>query len=133
MTPPGSTTSSQYATSHSTSQVRVAAKNHQAPYELIEYCAKHGKLPVPNFSAGGIATPAVAALMMKLGAETVFVGSGIYKSPESVMFAKAIVKATLHFKDASKILEAMEELPDGMKGLDVRQIPEEELMAGRGW
>ena len=72
-------------------ELMMAAKHHQAPYELIEYCAKHGKLPVPNFSAGGIATPADAALMMALGAETVFVGSGIYKSSEPEMFAKAIV------------------------------------------
>ncbi len=114
-------------------ELMVAAKNHQAPYELIEYCAKFGKLPVPNFSAGGIATPADAALMMQLGAETVFVGSGIYKSPEPEAFAKAIVKATLHYKDPAKVLEAMEELPDGMPGLDVRQIKEEELLATRGW
>jgi pyridoxal 5'-phosphate synthase pdxS subunit len=114
-------------------ELMVAAKHHQAPFELIEYCAKHGKLPVPNFSAGGIATPADAALMMQLGAETVFVGSGIYKSPEPEAFAKAIVKATLHYQDPAKVLEAMEDLPDGMEGLDVRQIREEELLATRGW
>lgn len=114
-------------------ELMVAAKHHQAPYELIEYCHKFGKLPVPNFSAGGIATPADAALMMQLGAETVFVGSGIYKSPDPVNFAKAIVKATLHYKDPVKVLEACEELPDGMPGLDIRQIRPEELMAGRGW
>ncbi|WP_031499613.1 pyridoxal 5'-phosphate synthase lyase subunit PdxS [Bryobacter aggregatus] len=114
-------------------ELMVAAKNHQAPFELIEYCAKHGKLPVPNFSAGGIATPADAALMMSLGAETVFVGSGIYKSSEPEAFAKAIVQATLHYKDPKKVMESMIGLPDGMKGLDVKQIPQEELMAGRGW
>ena len=114
-------------------ELMVAAKNHQAPYELIEYCAKHGHLPVPNFSAGGIATPADAALMMALGAQTVFVGSGIYKSSDPVAFAKAIVMATLHWKDPKKVMESMEGLPDGMPGLDIRQIPKEEIMAGRGW
>ena len=114
-------------------ELMMAAKHHQAPYELIEYCAKHGKLPVPNFSAGGIATPADAALMMALGAETVFVGSGIYKSSDPVAFAKAIVMATLHWKDPKKVMESMEGLPDGMPGLDIKQIPKEELMAGRGW
>ena len=114
-------------------ELMVAAKNHQAPYELIEYCAKHGTLPVPNFSAGGIATPADAALMMALGAQTVFVGSGIYKSSDPVAFAKAIVMATLNWKDPKKVMESMEGLPDGMPGLDIRQIPKDEIMAGRGW
>ncbi len=114
-------------------ELMVAAKNHQAPYELIEYCAKHGHLPVPNFSAGGIATPADAALMMALGAQTVFVGSGIYKSSDPIAFAKAIVMATLNWKDPKKVMESMEGLPDGMPGLDIRQIPKEEIMSGRGW
>lgn len=114
-------------------ELMVAAKTHQAPFELIEYVAQNGKLPVPNFSAGGIATPADAALMMSLGAETVFVGSGIFKSPEPEKFARAIVKATTYWKDPAKVLEASEELPDGMPGLDVSKIPLEELMATRGW
>jgi pyridoxal 5'-phosphate synthase pdxS subunit len=114
-------------------ELMVAAKNHQAPFELVEYCAQHGKLPVPNFSAGGVATAADAALVMALGAETVFVGSGIFKSSDPERFAKAVVKATTYWKDPAKVLEASEELPDGMPGLDIRQLPEEQLMAGRGW
>lgn len=114
-------------------ELMVEAKKHQAPFELIEYVAQHGKLPVPNFSAGGIATPADAALMMSLGAETTFVGSGIFKSPEPEKFAKAIVKATTYWKDPAKVLEASDELPDGMPGIDVSKLPLEELMATRGW
>ncbi|MCX6595666.1 MAG: pyridoxal 5'-phosphate synthase lyase subunit PdxS [Acidobacteria bacterium] len=114
-------------------ELMVAAKTHQAPFELIEWVSKNGKLPVPNFSAGGVATPADAALVMALGAETVFVGSGIFKSDEPEKFARAIVKATTYWKDAEKVLEASEELPDGMKGLDVSKIPLDELMATRGW
>ena len=114
-------------------ELMVAAKTHQAPFELIEYVSKNGKLPVPNFSAGGVATPADAALVMALGAETVFVGSGIFKSDGPEKFARAIVKATTYWKDAEKVLEASEELPDGMKGLDVSKIPLDELMATRGW
>ena len=114
-------------------ELMVAAKTHQAPFELIEYVSKNGKLPVPNFSAGGVATPADAALVMALGAETVFVGSGIFKSDEPEKFARAIVKATTYWKDPEKVLEASEELPDGMKGLDVSKIPLDELMATRGW
>jgi pyridoxal 5'-phosphate synthase pdxS subunit len=114
-------------------ELMVEAKNHQAPFELIEYVAKHGQLPVPNFSAGGVATAADAALMMALGAQTVFVGSGIFKSSDPARFAKAIVKATTFWNDPAKVLEASEELPDGMDGLDIRQLKETELMAGRGW
>ncbi len=114
-------------------ELMVEAKKHQAPFELIEYVAQHGKLPVPNFSAGGIATPADAALMMSLGAETTFVGSGIFKSPDPEKFAKAIVKATTYWNDPAKVLEASEELPDGMPGIDVSKLPLEELMATRGW
>lgn len=114
-------------------ELMVEAKKHQAPFELIEYVAQNGKLPVPNFSAGGIATPADAALMMSLGAETTFVGSGIFKSPEPEKFAKAIVKATTYWKDPVKVLEASDELPDGMPGIDVSKLPLEELMATRGW
>ncbi len=117
----------------SSDELMFAAKNHQAPFELVEWVAKNGKLPVPNFSAGGVATPADAALVMALGAETVFVGSGIFKSEEPEKFAKAIVKATTYWKDPLKVLEASEELPDGMKGLDLAKIPLEEMMATRGW
>jgi pyridoxal 5'-phosphate synthase pdxS subunit len=109
------------------------AKKLQAPLELVEYCAKHGKLPVPNFSAGGIATPADAALVMQLGAEAVFVGSGIFKSSDPEARAKAIVKAATYYKDPVKLLEASEELGDAMPGLDVSKLPEEELMQTRGW
>ena len=111
----------------------AAAKNHQAPLELIEYVAEHGKLPVPNFSAGGIATPADAALVMQLGAEACFVGSGIFKSPQPELFAKAIVKAATYFNDPAKLLEASEELGMAMPGLDVSKLPEGELLQTRGW
>jgi len=109
------------------------AKNHQAPLELIEYVAENGKLPVPNFSAGGIATPADAALVMQLGAEAVFVGSGIFKSSDPEKRAKAIVKAATYFNDPVKLLEASEELGDAMPGLDVSKLHESELMQTRGW
>jgi pyridoxal 5'-phosphate synthase pdxS subunit len=114
-------------------ELMAEAKKHQAPFELIEWVAQNGRLPVPNFSAGGVATAADAALVMALGAETVFVGSGIFKSSDPERFAKAVVKATTYWKDPAKVLEASEELPDGMPGLDIRQLPEEQLMAGRGW
>ena len=109
------------------------SKKHMAPLDLIEYCAEHGKLPVPNFSAGGIATPADAALVMQLGAEAVFVGSGIFKSPQPEMFAKAIVKAATYYNDPVKILEASESLGIGMPGLEISRMAESELMQTRGW
>jgi pyridoxal 5'-phosphate synthase pdxS subunit len=104
-----------------------------APFELVEWVAKNGKLPVPNFSAGGIATPADAALVMQLGAEAVFVGSGIFKSSDPAQRARAIVKATTHYKDPKIVLEASEELGEAMKGLDVRQLEEKDLLQTRGW
>ncbi|MGA9186643.1 MAG: pyridoxal 5'-phosphate synthase lyase subunit PdxS [Candidatus Acidiferrales bacterium] len=104
-----------------------------APFELVAWIAKNGKLPVPNFSAGGIATPADAALVMQLGAEAVFVGSGIFKSADPAQRARAIVKATTHFKDAKIVLEASEELGEAMKGIDVRQLEEKDLLQTRGW
>ncbi len=110
-----------------------ASKELGAPLDLVQYVAKHGKLPVPNFSAGGIATPADAALVMQLGAEAVFVGSGIFKSSDPDKRARAIVKATTHFRDAKIVLEASEELGEAMKGLDVRQLEEKDLMQTRGW
>jgi pyridoxal 5'-phosphate synthase pdxS subunit len=109
------------------------AKNLQAPLELVQYVAQHGKLPVPNFSAGGIATPADAALVMQLGAEAVFVGSGIFKSSDPEKRAKAIVKAATYYRDPVKLLEASEELGDAMPGLDVSKLEESELMQTRGW
>src|SRR5580658_687782 len=109
------------------------AKNLGAPLELVEWVAEHGKLPVPNFSAGGIATPADAALVLQLGAEAVFVGSGIFKSEDPEARAKAIVKATTYFNDPVKLLEASEDLGMAMPGLDISKLPEEELMQTRGW
>ena len=109
------------------------SKKHQAPLELIEYVAKHGKLPVPNFSAGGIATPADAALVMQLGAEAVFVGSGIFKSSDPEARARAIVKAATYFNDPAKLLEASEDLGTAMFGIDIAKLPESELMQTRGW
>jgi pyridoxal 5'-phosphate synthase pdxS subunit len=104
-----------------------------APLELVRWVAQNGKLPVPNFSAGGIATPADAALVMQLGAEAVFVGSGIFKSSDPARRAKAVVKATTHYNDPKIVLEASEELGEAMKGLDVRQLDEKELLQTRGW
>ncbi len=109
------------------------AKKLQAPLELVEYVAEFGKLPVPNFSAGGIATPADAALVMQLGAEAVFVGSGIFKSSDPEHRAKAIVKAATFYQDPVKLLEASEELGDAMPGLDISKMAESELMQTRGW
>jgi len=110
-----------------------ASKELQAPLELVEWVAQHGKLPVPNFSAGGIATPADAALVMQLGAEATFVGSGIFKSSDPDARARAIVRATTYYKDPVKLLEASEELGMAMPGLDISKIPEGELLQTRGW
>src|SRR5712672_3793527 len=109
------------------------AKNLQAPLELVREVAQNGKLPVPNFSAGGIATPADAALVRQLGAEAVFVGSGIFKSSDPEARAKAVVKAATHFEDPKAILEASEELGEAMKGIDVRQLEEKDMLSTRGW
>jgi pyridoxal 5'-phosphate synthase pdxS subunit len=109
------------------------SKNLGAPLELVEWVAANGKLPVPNFSAGGIATPADAALVMQLGAEAVFVGSGIFKSEDPETRARAIVKAATYYQDPVKLLEASEELGEAMRGLDVSKLPESELMQTRGW
>jgi pyridoxal 5'-phosphate synthase pdxS subunit len=111
----------------------AAAKNLQAPLELVEYVHENGKLPVPNFSAGGVATPADAALCRLLGAEAVFVGSGIYKSSDPERRAKAIVKACTNYNDPKAVLEASEELGDAMPGLEISKIPEGELLQTRGW
>jgi len=104
-----------------------------APLELVEWVAEHGKLPTPNFSAGGIATPADAALVMHLGAEAVFVGSGIFKSDDPAARARSIVMATTYYKDPHKLLEASEGLGMAMPGLDISKLPESELMQTRGW
>jgi pyridoxal 5'-phosphate synthase pdxS subunit len=109
------------------------SKNLGAPLELVEWVAANGKLPVPNFSAGGIATPADAALVMQLGAEAVFVGSGIFKSEDPDSRARAIVKAATYYNDPAKLLEASEELGEAMRGLDVSKLPESELLQTRGW
>lgn len=104
-----------------------------APYELLRMVAEQGKLPVPNFAAGGVATPADAALMMQLGAESIFVGSGIFKSADPAARAKAIVKATTHYKDPVAVLDASRGLSDAMRGLEMGIIPETERLAKRGW
>ncbi len=109
------------------------AKNLGAPVDLVRYVAKNGKLPVPNFSAGGVSTPADAALVRQLGAEAVFVGSGIFKSSDPDVRAKAIVKAATHYQDPKAVLEASEELGEPMKGIDIRQLDEKELLQTRGW
>jgi pyridoxal 5'-phosphate synthase pdxS subunit len=109
------------------------SKKLQAPLELVEWVAAHGKLPVPNFSAGGIATPADAALVMQLGAEAVFVGSGIFKSSDPAARANAIVMAAKNYTNAEKLLEASRALGDAMPGLDIAKMPEGELMQTRGW
>jgi len=114
-------------------QLVAESKNMGAPLELVMQVAETGKLPVPNFAAGGIATPADAALMMQLGAETVFVGSGIFMSEDPESRAKAVVKATTHFQDPDKVLDASTGLKSAMKGLDMSEIPDAERLQERGW
>ncbi len=114
-------------------ELMAEAKRLGAPYELVRLVARDGRLPVPNFAAGGIATPADAALCMQLGAESVFVGSGIFKSSDPAARARAIVKAATYFNDPRTVLEASEELGDAMRGLDVSKIAESELLQTRGW
>jgi pyridoxal 5'-phosphate synthase pdxS subunit len=109
------------------------AKEIGAPFELVEEVHRTGKLPVVNFAAGGIATPADAALMMQLGAEGVFVGSGIFKSSNPSVRAKAIVEATTHYEDPEIIARVSKDLGEAMPGLEIKQIPEDELLASRGW
>ncbi len=109
------------------------AKEMGAPFELVAELHKTGKLPVVNFAAGGVATPADAALMMQLGADGVFVGSGVFKSSNPSARAQAIVKATTHYQDPQVIAEVSKNLGEAMPGLDIKQIPSEELLAPRGW
>jgi pyridoxal 5'-phosphate synthase pdxS subunit len=114
-------------------ELMTEAKNLGAPYELVREVAQKGKLPVVNFSAGGCATPADAALMMRLGAEGVFVGSGIFKSGDPLKRAKAIVRATTHFEDPHIIAEVSRNLGEPMVGINLDKLPEHEQMARRGW
>ena len=114
-------------------QLVAESKNMGAPLGLVIQVSETGKLPVPNFAAGGIATPADAALMMQLGAETVFVGSGIFMSEDPEVRAKAVVEATTHYQDPGKVLEASTGLKAAMKGLDISEIPEDERLQERGW
>jgi len=109
------------------------AKNLGAPYDLVVEVHRTGKLPVPNFSAGGIATPADAALMRQLGAETVFVGSGIFKSGDPRRRAKAIVDASTHYDNPELLAEVSNDIGEAMVGINISEIPKGELMAARGW
>jgi pyridoxal 5'-phosphate synthase pdxS subunit len=115
------------------SELASAAKELRAPLELVRQVAAEGRLPVVNFSAGGLATPADAALMMQLGAEGVFVGSGIFKSADPAARARAIVHATTHFEDPKAIADASEALGEAMPGLDVKELDEGSLLQNRGW
>ena len=114
-------------------ELMAGSKNMGAPFALVQQVAKLGKLPVPNFAAGGIATPADASLMMQLGAETVFVGSGIFMSEDPAPRAKAIVEAVTYYKDPKKLVEISTGLQSAMKGLDMSEIPEGERLQERGW
>lgn len=111
----------------------IKAKEMGVPVELVEYVKKKGSLPVPNFAAGGIATPADASLMMQLGAESVFVGSGIFKSEDPAARARSIVEATTHYTDPDMVARASEGLKEAMRGLDISEIPKEEMLQERGW
>jgi pyridoxal 5'-phosphate synthase pdxS subunit len=114
-------------------EIMTESKKMGAPDHLVRMVARDGKLPVPNFSAGGIATPADAALVMQLGAEAVFVGSGIFKSTDPELRAKAIVRAVTHYNDPTALLECCEQLGEPMRGLDIAQLSEKELLQTRGW
>jgi pyridoxal 5'-phosphate synthase pdxS subunit len=114
-------------------ELMAQAKELGAPYELVKWVAQNNKLPVPNFSAGGIATPADASLVMQLGAEAVFVGSGIFKSSDPEKRAKAIVRATTHYTEPQVVAECSEELGEAMRGIDVAKLKPEELLQTRGW
>ena len=114
-------------------ELKVAAKEYRVPLALVEMVAKNKKLPVPNFAAGGVATPADAALLRQLGAETVFVGSGIFKAEKPARFARAFVEATLYFNDPKKLLEISRGLGKAMSGLEMNAIPPEQILSNRGW
>ncbi len=114
-------------------EIYTAAKELGAPLELVQQVKREGRLPVVNFAAGGVATPADAALMMRLGADGVFVGSGIFKSENPALVAKAIVEATTHYQDPEILARVSRGLGKAMSGIAVSSLPEKELMAGRGW
>ncbi len=114
-------------------EVYAAAKQHQAPYDLVKFCAENGSLPVVTFTAGGIATPADAALMMQLGSDGVFVGSGIFKSSDPAAMAAAIVKATTHFADPQIVAEVSFGLGEAMAGKEIAELGEQGLLQTRGW
>jgi pyridoxal 5'-phosphate synthase pdxS subunit len=114
-------------------ELMTEAKTLGAPYEVLRWVAKNRRLPVPNFSAGGIATPADAALMMQLGAEAVFVGSGVFKSADPAKRAWAIVQATTHFKDPDVLARVSEDLGEAMVGLETAKLAKDELLQTRGW
>ena len=114
-------------------ELMAKAKELGAPYDLVKWVAQNGKLPVPNFSAGGIATPADASLVMQLGAEACFVGSGIFKSADPAKRAKAIVRATTHYNEPAVVAECCEELGEAMRGIDVAKLDPKELLQTRGW
>jgi pyridoxal 5'-phosphate synthase pdxS subunit len=114
-------------------ELMTVAKEMQAPYDLIVYIHEHGKLPVVNFAAGGVATPADAALMMQLGSEGVFVGSGIFKSGDPMKRGKAIVQAVTHFNNPKIIAEVSKNLGEAMVGIEIETIPVEQVLAKRGW
>ena len=114
-------------------ELMAEAKNLGAPYELVKMVAKTGKLPVPNFAAGGIATPADASLMMQLGAEAIFVGSGVYKSGNPERRARAIVQATTHYLDADLLGRVSEDLGEAMVGIDIHKLEPDALLQTRGW
>jgi pyridoxal 5'-phosphate synthase pdxS subunit len=117
----------------SSEQLMAEAKNLQAPYELVQFVHDNCRLPVVNFCAGGVATPADAALMMQLGADGIFVGSGVFKSDNPAKRAEAIVEATTHFEDATIVANASRGLGEAMRGIEISAIPERELLATRGW
>lgn len=114
-------------------ELRVLAKEISAPYDLLKETATLGRLPVVNFAAGGVATPADAALMMQLGCDGVFVGSGIFKSGDAAKRAKAIVQAVTHFKDPKVLAEVSEDLGEAMVGINCGKLPDGEQLAKRGW
>jgi pyridoxal 5'-phosphate synthase pdxS subunit len=114
-------------------ELMAEAKELGAPYELVRWVAREGRLPVPNFAAGGIATPADAALMMQLGAESVFVGSGVFKSSDPAVRARAIVQATTHYRDPDVLAKVSEELGEAMPGIETSKLAESERLATRGW
>ena len=114
-------------------ELMARAKDLGAPLDLVKWVSENGKLPVPNFSAGGIATPADASLVMQLGAEAVFVGSGIFKSADPAKRAKAIVRATTHYNEPAIVAECSEELGEAMRGLDVAKMDPKEMLQTRGW